>query len=206
MAKSKSSLKKTVTITAIISFISFLYKFGLGIWTMSIILMIAAVSVLLVLIAKIAFIKNVTKSRNEKKKAYTLIAVLTLFYSLIFIAFSVLKGAGIDTSNQKTYEGWLGSLLIAFMVLMFVLSLLGLKGALKGTDIMVIGLKEITFVSALTDLVIIEDFISRIVLQYQDIDITFVFRINSFFVLGISILMLVIPIVMIVRSIRYKAD
>lgn len=204
MAKSKSSLKRTVTITAIISLISFLYKMGLGIWTMSTILMIAAVSTLLVLIAKIAFIKNVTKSRGEKKRAYRLIAVVTLFYSLIFIAFSVLKVFGIDTSNQKTYEGWLGSLLIAFMLLMFILSLLGLKGALNKTDLMVIGLKEITFVSCLTDLVIIEEFVSRIVLQYQEVE--YMSSINSYFVLGISIIMLVIPIVMIVRSIRYKVD
>lgn len=204
MAKSKSSLKRTVMITAIISLVSFLYKMGLGIWTMSTILMIAAVSTLLVLIAKITFIKNVTKSRAEKKKAYRLIAVVTLIYSLIFIAFSVLKVFGIDTSNQKTYEGWLGSLLIAFMLLMFILSLLGLKGALGKSDIMVIGLKEITFVSALTDLVIIEDFVSRIVLEYREIE--YMSTINSFFVLGVSVLMLLIPIVMIVRSFRYKID
>ena len=63
-------LKRTVTFTAIITLVSFLYKLGLGILTMSIILMIAAVSTFLVFIAKVTFVKNATKSRTAKKKAY----------------------------------------------------------------------------------------------------------------------------------------
>lgn len=70
-------MKKAVTFTAIISLISFLYKLSLGILTTSIILIIASISTLLVFIAKVAFVKNVNKSRKEKKKAY-----LTLLLSL----------------------------------------------------------------------------------------------------------------------------
>ena len=52
-------------------------------------------------------------------------------------------------------------LALAFILIMFILSVLKLKGALAKNDIMVIGLKEMVFVSALTDLVIIEEFALR---------------------------------------------
>ena len=201
---SKASLKKTVTFTAIITLISFLYKLSLGIITTSLILIIASISTLLVFIAKVAFVKSVTKTRAQKKRAYLIIASVTLIYSIIFIAFSVLKMFGIDTSNQNTYSGIWGSLFIAFILIMFILSLIKLRGALAKNDIIVIGLKEITFVSALTDLVIIEEFVSRIILQYHDVPN--MSDINSYFVLGISALMLIIPIIMFVRFAKYKKE
>lgn len=201
MAKTK--LKRTVFITAIISLLSFAYKLTLGILNMSLILMIAATSTLLVFSAKVLFLKNYTKTREQKKKAYLVIAIITLIYSVIFVLFSVLKVYGIDASNQKTYEGWFGSLFIAFILVMFILSLLGLKGALEKTDIIVVGLKEIIFVSALTDLVIIEEFVSRIILEYQDV--ANMALINSYFTLGVAALMLIIPTIMIIRGVRYKA-
>ena len=197
-------MKKAVTFTAIISLISFLYKLSLGIITTSIILIIASISTLLVFVAKVAFVKNVNKSRKEKKKAYLAIIIVSFVYSLIFVLFSVLKVFGIDTSNQKTYEGIYGAIFISFILVMFVLSIVKLKGALEKTDLMVIGLKEITFLSALTDLVIIEDFVSRIILQYQQI--SFMEQINRYFVLGVSILMLIVPIFMLIRYFRYKAS
>lgn len=199
----KTKLKRTVFITAIISLLSFAYKLTLGILNMSLILMIAATSTLLVFSSKVLFLKNYTKTREQKKKAYLVIAIITLIYSVIFVLFSVLKVYGIDASNQKTYEGWFGSLFIAFILVMFILSLLGLKGALEKTDIIVVGLKEIIFVSALTDLVIIEEFISRIILEYQDV--ANMALINSYFTLGVAALMLIIPTIMIIRGVRYKA-
>lgn len=87
---------------------------------------------------------------------------------------------------------------------MFILSIIKLKGALEKSDLMVIGLKEITFLSALTDLVIIEDFVSRIILQYQQI--SYMEQINRYFVLGVSIVMLIVPIFMLIRYFRYKAS
>lgn len=197
-------MKKAVTFTAIISLISFLYKLSLGILTTSIILIIASISTLLVFIAKVAFVKNVNKSRKEKKKAYLTIIIVSFVYSLIFVLFSVLKVFGIDTSNQKTYEGIYGAIFISFIFIMFILSIIKLKGALEKTDLMVIGLKEITFLSALTDLVIIEDFVSRIILQYRQI--SYMEQINRYFVLGVSILMLIVPIFMLIRYFRYKSS
>ena len=88
------------------------------------------------------------------------------------------------------------------MILMFILSLLNLKKAYEKTDLMVVGLKEMTFASALADLVIIEDFIYRIYFISKDY-----FIINSFhnyFPLGIGILMVLISILMLVRCVRYK--
>ena len=197
-------MKTTVAITAIISLISFLYKMTLGILTMSLVLMIAAISTLLVFIAKVAFVRNVTKTRVQKKKAYLVITIVTFIYGLIFVLFSVLKVFDIDTSNQKTYEGIWGSLLIFFILVMFILSLIKLRGALAKDDLMVTGLKEITFVSALTDLVIIEGFVYRIVKEYRESPVMEV--VDRFTPLVVSILVLIIPIFMLIRYFRYKAE
>ena len=199
----KKKLKRMTFLTSLITLISFLYKAGLGIWTTSLVLIIASISTLMVFICKIVFVRNVLATRDKKKKAYLIMTLSILIYALIFIAFVVLKVNGIDISNDKTYEGWLGSLLILFMLIMFILSCKNLHGALEKTDIMVIGLKEMTFVSALADLVIIEEFISRIILEYKEIEIL-VF-INSYFSLAIGILMVVVGIIMLIRYFRYEA-
>ena len=199
----KASTRKIVMLTAIISLVSFLYKLSLGIVNASAILILASVSTLLVFIAKVTFLKNATKYRAQKKKGYLVMAVVTLIYSLLFIFFSSLKAAGIELENQKTYEGLYGAIFIAFILLMFILSLVNLRKALDKTDLAIIGLKEITFVSALADLVIIEDFVSRIILQYNDVAI--MSQINSYFVLGVSIVMLIVPLIMLVRFVRYRA-
>ena len=199
----KKKLKRMTFLMSLITLFSFLYKAYLGVTTLSLVLMIAALSTLMVFICKITFVRYVLETREKKKKAYLGMAIAILVYSVIFIAFVVLKVNGIDISNDKTYEGWIGSLIILFMLIMFVLSCRGLKGALEKTDIMVIGLKEMTFVSALADLVIIEEFVSRIILEYKKIEIL-VF-INSYFSLAVGILMVIVGIIMIIRFARYEA-
>ena len=200
---SKVTAKRLTLVSAIVSLISFGYKMGLGILTMSLVLMVASLSTLMVFICKIMFVRNLTESREKKRKAYLIMAISAFFYALLFLLFAVLKVNGIDTSNQKTYEGIYGALFIGFILIMFVLSLINLRGALEKTDLMVIGLKEMTFVSALADLVIIEEFVSRIILQYQDVP--YMETINSYFVLGVVGFMFLIPIAMVVRFARYKA-
>ena len=200
----KKKLQRITLLTAIFTLISFLYKAGLGVYSMSLVLIVASISTLMVFIAKMAFVNNVTKSRKDKKKAYFSMFLATLIYSLVFLLFVVLKVNGIDISNQKEYEGWLGILLISFMIIMFILSVIKLRGALEKTDIMVIGLKEITFISALSDLVIIESFVYGILLRYE-ISNDILTYINSYFPLGIAIIMLITSLVMLIRYIRYKA-
>ena len=203
MATEKQKLKRMTALTAIISLISFIYKCGLGIYSMSLVLIIASLSTLMVFICKVAFVKTVNKSRAAKKKSYLAMTIATLIYSLIFICFIVLKIFDIDISSQKTYEGWLGILLISFMVIMFILSIIKLRGALEKTDLMVIGLKEITFISALADLVIIESFAYGIYLTYYETNDVLT-RVNDFFPLGVSITMLLGVLIMFIRYSRYK--
>lgn len=200
----KRKLRRTTFLTSIITLFSFLYKAGLGVWTMSLVLIIAAISTLMVFICKLLFVRNVLQTRDKKKKAYLFMAIAILIYAFIFIAFVVLKVNGIDISNDKTYDGLIGSLLIFFMLVMFILSCIKLRGALEKTDIMVIGLKEMTFVSALADLVIIEEFVSRIILEYKEIAV--LEFINSYFSLAVGILMVVVGIIMIIRFTGYKAS
>ena len=200
----KLKMKRSTFFSAIISLLSFLYKVVLGVLNASNVLIVAATSTLLVFICKVLFVKNVTMTRDKKKKAYLFMCILILLYALIFMAFVVLKAFGIDASNQKTYEGLIGILFISFILLMFILSIINLKGALEKTDIMVIGLKEMTFVSALADAVIIEEFIYRTVSEYQNIPI--LETITQYFPLGIGILMLVVSVFMFIRFARYKVE
>ena len=201
---SKLKMKKSTTFSAIITLASFAYKLVLSILTASNVLVVAATSTLLVFFCKLLFIKNVTMTREKKKKAYLFMAILILLYSLIFLLFTVLKAFGIDASNQKSYEGIIGSLLIGFMIIMFILSIINLKGALEKTDIMVIGLKEMVFVSALADLVIIEEYIYRsffIEKGIEPLDL-----LTRYFPLAMAGLMLVVSIIMFIRFARYKVD
>ena len=93
---------------------------------------------------------------------------------------------------------------LSFILLMFVLSIINLKGALEKTDIMVIGLKEMTFVSALADAVIIEEFIYRTVSEYQTIEA--LETVTRYFPLAMGVLMIIVNIFMFIRFARYKAD
>ncbi len=199
----KTKEKRIILATSIITLVSFLYKIGIGIMTMSIVLLIASIPTLMIFCAKLLFVNNVTKTRDKKKKAYFFIMLSTLIYSLIFIAFVVLKVNGIDISNNNTYDGY-KSFIILFLIITFALSIKNLKTALEKTDIMVIGLKEITFVSCLSDLVIIEEFVSRIILHYYNI--TLLYIINSYFTLVIGSIMFIISFIMLIRWIRYKVE
>lgn len=132
-------------------------------------------------------------------------SIASFIYALVFLLFVVLKVNNIDISSQKEYTGWLGILLISFMAIMFVLSIINLKGSLEKTDIMVIGLKEITFISALADLVIIENYVYGIYINYQE-PLNALEIVNQYFSLGVALIMLVVTVFMFVRYARYKID
>ena len=200
----RKKMRRATLFSAIISLISFAYKMGLGIYAMSLVLMIASLSTLFVFICKIIFVKNITGTRAAKKKAYIGMAVTALAYSLLFVLFAVLKVYNIDISKENNYQGWIELLFIGFLLLMFILSLINLKGALEKTDIMVIGLKEMTFLSALTDLVIIEGFVSRIIRKYYELPV--MDTVDAWFPLGVSAVLLLIPLIMFIRAIRYQAE
>ncbi|MBR6072268.1 MAG: hypothetical protein IKP77_05500 [Acholeplasmatales bacterium] len=203
MAGKKKMQRKTL-FSAIITLLSFAYKATLSFLTMSMVLMVASISTLMVFICKALFVKNVLETREKKKKAYLFMAMAVFLYSLIFIAFVVLKVNDIDISREIPFDGLFGILFIGVLFVLFILSIIGLRGALEKTDIMVIGLKEMTFVSALADLVIIEEFASIIVLKYVDIE--YMPKINGYFSLGVGALMIIVSFVMFVRFARYKSN
>ena len=208
MAKDKKKMKRNTFFSMLITLVSFLYKTALAVVAMSHVLMIAALSTFMVFICKAIFVKNVLETRDKKKKAYFGMMVAVLLYSLIFIAFVVLKVNGIDIGKTVDFESWFGILFIALMLLLFILSVRGLKGALEKSDLMVIGLKEMTFVSALADLVIIEEFVSLIVLKYVSTTISAeqMSVINGYFSLGVGVFMVVVAIIMLIRCIRYNTE
>lgn len=198
----KNNLKRITKVSAIISFISFLYKAMLSYLTLSIVLLIASLSTFLIFVIKLLFVKNLNNSRSNKKKAYFVMSIALLIYSFIFIAFVVLKINGIDASNNKEYSGTIGYVIIGVMILMFFLSLLNLKKAYEKTDLMVIGLKEMTFASALSDLVIIEEFVYR--LDFMVKDFLLLNSIHSYFPLAVGVAMASVAISMIFRCIKYR--
>lgn len=206
MAK-KKNLKRITFISAIITLISFIYKFGLAFLAKSSILMIASISTLMVFICKALFVKNLTKTKDKKRHAYFFMALALIVYALIFLFVVVLKLNGYDFGDAKTYEGWLEILFILFLTIMFILSVLGLRGALDKTDLMVIGLKEITLAAAMTDLVIIEEFVGRTILDLTDkVSTNFLDKIHAYFSLGIGFVLIFIGIIMIFRFLKRTKD
>lgn len=201
--KHKLSAKRIALLMAVISLISFLYKLGLGIISTSMILIVASLSTLAVCICKFLFWHKMNATRVEKKKTYFFMMVLALAFGVLFLLFAVLKVGGIDTASKNNFKGIFAYIFIAFIILMFVLSIINLKGALEKTDLMVIGIKEMIFVSALADAVIIEEFLYKVILKYQSIP--FLGLINNYFPLIVAVVMLLVPIYMFNRLRKYEA-
>ena len=204
MASEKMKVKIAFA-SAFITLISFLYKFALGIVGASMVLIIASISTLMVFVCKILYAKNFTKSRDSKKKAYFFMMIAAASYVAIFIIFAVLKIGGIDITRQVNYSGWLYILFIIFLLVMFLLSVFNLKGALQKDDIIVIGIKEMTFISALTDVAIVFEFITRIVVYYVPVNIPGLITTNRYMPIIVSALMIIVVISMIKRHLSYKA-
>ena len=202
MAK-RQTVGMSVIISAIISLVTFLYKCIIGVITASNILIVASMSVLLVFLCKIIFIKDLYQSRATKKRAYFFMALLAAAYGVLFLLFDVFKIGGINTAKQNTFSGWVGYLFICFVILTFILSLINLTGALHREDIIFIGLKEMIFVSALADAVIIEEFLYKIILFNQNIP--YMYYVDLYFPLGVGVFMLLIPVFMFIRFAKYVA-
>ena len=207
--KKPSKIKKLITpkkialLMAIISLVSFLYKIGLGVISNSIILIIASLSTAVVCACKFIFWKDMNADRKAKKRSYFFMMVLALAFAILFLLFAVLKVGGIDTISKHDFKDFVSYIFIAFVILMFALSIINLKGALQKDDIMVIGIKEMTFVSALADAVIIQEFLYKVIPHYRDIP--FMKLVNSYFPLIIGILMIMVPIYMFKRLKAYEA-
>ena len=202
------SPKRLAIIMAIIALVSFLYKFSVGILATSLVLIIAAFPTLFVFIAKAMFAKNMNQTQKVKKKGYLIMTIATASFSVVFVLFSILKVGGIDITNQNRFEGWIGIVFILFIIILFVLSIINLRGALNKNDLIVIGIKEISFVSALADAVMIEDFIYRVIIKYIDeyVHIPFLGFARQYFPLFVGILMVIVPILMFVRFYKFKPE
>ena len=195
--------KRIAIISAGITLVSFLYKIGLGIISLSIILMIASISTLVVFVCKLLFVINMEASREKKKKAYFIMMIMALSFGVLFLLFAVLKVGGIDTASKNKFSGWAGVLFILFVILMFVLSILNLRGALQKDDITLLGLKEMIFISALADAVIIEEFLYKVILVH--LKLPFMNIINNYFPIITAVFMLSIPYYMFKRFKNYQA-
>ena len=98
---------------------------------------------------------------------------------------------------------------------MFVLSIINLKGALNKSDLVVIGIKEISFVSALTDAVMINEFLYRVIIRHilETIDTIEIMHsleiygfINNLFPLAVGIIMAIVPFIMLRRYLKYDVN
>ena len=218
-AKKKLKIKNPLTpkqlaiAMAIIALVSFGYKFTVGMLAMSLVMIIAAIPTFFVFLCKFLYAKHMDQPRDQKKKVYFFMMIFTASFSLLFILFSVLKVGGIDISIENKFDGWIGLVFIFFIIVMFVLSIINLKGALNKTDLVVIGIKEISFVSALTDAVMINEFLYRVIVRYiietfDDIDILHIIDLykflNNLFPLAIGVIMAIVPLIMLRRYLKYK--
>ncbi len=204
MANDAIKKKRLTFLSMLVTLGSFIYKVVLASLTSSIVLFVASASTLMVFISKFAFVKNVTKTREKKKKAYLIMTLAAFIYSIIFILFVVLKINGIDASNQKTYEGYIGAIFIGIMILLTILSIIKLKDALNKSDLLMIGLKEMTFISALSDIVIILEYVTRTVSEYKEIPE--LIKANEYAPLAMGVLMLITSIAMLRRHSRYEIN
>lgn len=210
--KAVTKVKKVVTpkrlaiAMAIIALVSFLYKLTVGVMALSIVMIIAAVPTLFVFICKALYAKDMHQPRDKKKRTYFFMMIATVCFVVLFLMFSTFKAFGIDISHENTFTGWIGIVFIFFIMLMFALSIINLKGALNKDDLVVIGIKEITFVSALADAVMINGFLYRVLIKYIADYIPFYKYINSYFPLAVAVLMAIVPFIMLRRWWKYDVN
>ena len=198
--------KRLAIAMAIIALVSFLYKLTVGVMALSIVMIIAAVPTLFVFICKALYAKDMHQPRAKKKRTYFFMMIATVCFVILFLMFSTFKAFGIDISHENTFTGWIGIVFIFFIMVMFVLSIINLKGALNKDDLVVIGIKEITFVSALADAVMINGFLYRVLIKYIADYIPFYKYLNSYFPLAVAVLMSIVPFIMLRRWWKYKVD
>lgn len=204
--KKKMTPKRIAIIMALVSLASFLYKFVLGVLTPSALLIIASFPTAFVFICKTMYAKHMDATRQSKKKGYFIMTIGTASFAVLFFLFSSLKIGGIDITIKNRFTGWIGLIFIFFIILMFALSIINLRGALNKTDLIVIGIKEITFESALADGVMIEEFLYRVILHYLEDKLPILEYIDRSFGMLIGIFMLVIPIIMFNRWRHYDPE
>ena len=195
--------KKIAILMAVIALVSFGYKFTIAILAASLVLIIAAIPTFLVFICKALYARHMDQTKAQKKSAYFKMTIATTCVVAIFVLFSILKVGNIDITPTNTFDGWISYVFIAFIILMFCLSIINLKGALNKDDLVIIGIKEITFVSALADAVMIYEFLYRAL--FKHLNLPFFNMVSNYFPLAIGVLMVLVPINMFKRYFSYEA-
>ena len=191
---------------AIIALVSFIYKFTVGALAASLVMIIAAIPTLFVFICKALYAKDMHQPRGKKKKTYFFMMIATVCFVVLFLLFSLLKVGGIDITHENTFTGWIGIVFIFFIMIMFILSIINLRGALAKEDLVVIGIKEITFVSALADAVMINGFLYRVLIKYIADYIPFYKYLNQYFPLAVAVIMTIVPLIMFKRWWKYDVN
>ncbi len=196
----KKMTKRITFISAIVTFLSFLYKLLLGYVSKSIIIVATALSSLCVFFCKIIFVKRLTKSRKEKRHGYLLMGFILFLYGLLFLFVVLAKLSGLYDIEEKVYEGWQSLLLSLVIVVMFILSIRGYRSAADRTDIMVLGLKEVGLATALSDLIVLEGLLDDYFVGHVDEEI--LSKVHEWLSLGVSSVIILISLIMMVRFVN----
>lgn len=192
--------KRITFLSAIVTFLSFLYKGLLGYISKSIIIVATALSSLCVFFCKIIYVKRLNKSRKEKRHAYLLMGFILFIYGLLFLFVVLAKLSGLYDVEEKVYEGWQSTLLALVIVVMLILSIRGYRTAADRTDIMVLGLKEVGLATALSDLIVLEGLLDDYFVGHFDEDL--LSKIHEWLSLGVSSIIILISIIMMLRFVN----
>ena len=106
--------------------------------------------------------------------------------------------------EEKSYEGWISTILALFIVLMFILSIRGYRIAADRTDIMVLGLKEVGLATCFADLVVLEGLLDDYFVDYFKEEK--VKLVHDWFSLAMGGLMVFVSLCMFIRGIRKKKE
>ncbi len=200
----KKMSKRITFISAIITFVSFLYKGFLGFLSKSIIIAATSLSSLSVFFCKNIYVKKLTKSRKEKRHAYLLMGLILFIYGILFSFVIISKLKGLYVMEERVYKEWQAIILSLIIVLMIMLSLRGYMIASDRNDIMVLGLKEVGLATALSDLIVLEGLLDDFVIGY--IKECYLNKFHYFLSLIVSVLIIIISFVMIIRFFKITIE
>ena len=113
--KKQVTPKRVAIIMAIVSLVSFLYKFVLGVLTPSALLIVASFPTAFVFVCKTMYARHMDATRAQKKRGYLIMVIGTAAFATLFFLFSSLKIGGIDITIKNRFTGWIGIIFIFFL-------------------------------------------------------------------------------------------
>ncbi len=184
--------KLKANFSAIITFISAIYKLVTGFF-LGLVFMASGAYTFVIFLCKLLYAKNIESDKQKQIYTYFKMSLLLIIVSVFFLI------SNIVTINDipKDYGLSINILLASIILVLFILSLFGMKKKRSNENILTRGIKLTAFTSSLINLVLFE----KLFIYYFDYYhlINDIYHFNLYFVIIISSIIVLISVLMFIN-------